>query len=164
MVKDPTITIPLSAFVSSHLGHGFTLNPDRSLSEGRTWYAKPVNKAIADTIFAITNNEHTCYIEYPDSNSPHLTLPILWDYNAWRSHCDSWMRERQLSEKRRIERFIFEANTKILAKQWNIRADVGMERALQTASTLIALNRQNAIKEILRESGISLITKESELK
>lgn len=153
-MKQLEITIPLKLFVDSHLGY----NVD---TKERFWNCRPIDPTLAQIIqHLIAKEEQICHIQFADEMSPHLSNPLLWDIGAWRRECDKWVREKIASDKRRVERFIFEANAKLIAKAFSKFSGIPLEAAQVTAYKLLLKNNLAAIKVF----GVDkLITKESEL-
>jgi hypothetical protein len=102
-------TTTLKKFVDAHLGR-------RVDSNDVMWHSREIDKEQADIIFALTQNKHTCYIEFNDEFSKHLVNPILWDFNEWHKQSDRHTREQAYSHKQRIERFLLEANMRTVTK------------------------------------------------
>lgn len=101
------ITIPLQTFVDSHLG--------RRTNGDKMWTCRPINRNIAEIIYNLTQNKHTCFIQWDDEFSVHLKEPLLWDFTAWLKECDRHIRAQAYSQKQREERFILETNIRILS-------------------------------------------------
>lgn len=112
MPKDINITISLSEYIDLALG--------RFIDESGTYHHKhfchPIPKDTAILIYHLTNNEHTCFIQWADKFNPELRQPHLWDWSAWQFHCDKWERAKARSDFERQERYVFEANVKMLLK------------------------------------------------
>lgn len=160
MKNDYTITIPLTELVDAYLGVVW-LNGEYQ----RMWNSRPIPSDIASIILLLTKNKTHCYIQEADEMSPHLKGPLLWDLSAWQVECDRWSKAKVASDKRRIERFIFEANIKIVSKAicsitlWDGN-EKEMEKIQATAFTLLSSKKMGNIRAL----GINkLIEKENEL-
>lgn len=116
MTKPPliTITIPLRDFIQSHLGisldETFNIVPNQHI-----WSSRPIKKEIADVIFALCNNEHTCYIEYPSEFSMQRE-PILWAYNEWIQSNELEEKRKRRSHDERVQRFLFVDNVELMTR------------------------------------------------
>jgi len=158
-MSTPTITIPLSIFLDSHLGRGIDINGERTFQ----WSHRPIDNNIAHLIVAITNNQHTCYVQWADEMSPHLTQPLLWDFAFWHKECDSWLRMRERERLRTIEWKIKEANIKIATRQVMEFACLDQETATKCVRMIIERggNWMNKLKAMGVEK---LVTREDELR
>lgn len=114
--EEPQITQSISSFIKSHLGIGNFIDLDGIVEFKHYWSYRPVSLDVAKQILAVTNNEHTCYIQFADEHSPHLKEPLLWEWNAWTSQCDKWKRAAERSRIEREQRFIRDANVILIAK------------------------------------------------
>lgn len=157
---DYTITIPLTELVDAYLGVVW-LNGEYQ----RMWNSRPIPPDIASIILLLTKNKTHCYIQEADEMSPHLKGPLLWDLSAWQVECDRWSKAKVASDRRRIERFIFQANIKLIFRAiaqmcyWD-GSPREEERILATAFTLLNGKKYGNIRAL----GINkLIEKENEL-
>lgn len=105
-----TITIPLTEYIDAILGRWV----DEKGEYQHQHFSKPIPKDTAFLIFSITQNEHTCFIQWADKYNPELKQPHLWDWAAWQTHSDKWERAKARSDYERQERYVFEANVKML--------------------------------------------------
>jgi hypothetical protein len=103
--KPLTITLPLSQFVQSHLGDGY-------------WHSRTIDDGLARIIYELTKNhpDHGVYVQWADEHSPELEQPVLWTYSAWKAACDSWVRQKSLSDARIEEYNRHQANVRMLAR------------------------------------------------
>jgi hypothetical protein len=137
--------------VSSHLGH---------TSDGtHLWDSRPIDEHIALIIFNITQNKHTCYIEFPADN-PMLERPMLWDIKAWRTSADKWARDKQRQHDSIIAWHMFNQNVKLMKKACMEKFLLDEDRAEAMAKSLLKKN-PNIGKSLLGLDKI--ITKEEEL-
>ena len=114
MSNEIFITIPLKSFLQSHLG--VSLDETGNIVKNQhIWSSRPIDKSIADVIFAICRNEHTCYIEYPSEFSMRSS-PILWAFNEWKQSNELNERIKKRAHDERVDRFLFVDNVKILAE------------------------------------------------
>lgn len=157
------ITIPLTTLVSLALGenppdiHG---NPQIGQ---KMWFARPIDSITAEIILSLTRNEHTCYIQFADELSPHLRQPLLWDLASWKMHHDIWSREKIASDNRRRERFVFEANIKILSKCIGLSTGMDIDYCIRSAENLLRNKKKAAMSVFLNEWNRRLITKVEEI-
>jgi len=85
-------------------------------------------------------------------------LPFLWRYHIWADSVRRFTLARERSERERRERFILEANVKLIAKGLQQHPYLMIERwAISTASYLMKHKRNNAIREIGIEKLIERI-------
>ena len=115
MKKSPIcITIPLKDFIQSHLG--ISLDESRNIVPNQhIWSHRPIKKELADIIFHLCRNEHTCYIEYPSEFSMQRE-PILWSFNEWVQSNELLEKQRKRSDDERTSRFLYEDNVETLTK------------------------------------------------
>ena len=114
MSKPLTITIPLKDFIQSHLG--ISLDESGNINDGQhIWSARPISKPIADLIFAVCENKHTCYIEYPSEFSMQRD-PKLWAFNEWLQSNELEERRRKRAHEERVGRFLYEDNVETMTK------------------------------------------------
>ena len=146
-----TITLSLADFVNSHLGH---------TSDGtHLWDGRPVDEHIALIIFNITQNKHTCYIEFPADN-PMLERPVLWDMKAWRSTSEKIYKDKARAEAQRVTWHMFNQNVKLMTRACMKKFLLDEDRAETMAKSLLRKNPQIG-KSLLGLEKI--ITKEEEL-
>ena len=147
MKNQQTITLLLSDYVKYHLGNGY-------------WSERAISKELALTIFSLTRNEHTCHIQFADQDGRPLDEPILWNYSHWKESLENWNRQKTYSHKMRVERFLFDDNTKTIAKAWVEYSASSDEAAHVLARKLLTKNNISAIRVFF----VGLIkTKEEEL-
>jgi hypothetical protein len=157
------ITLPLSELVSLALGED---PPDISGNpqlHQRTWFARPIKPLLAEIIIGLTGNKSHCYIQFADELSPHLKQPLLWDLASWQTHHDIWSREKIASDNRRKERFIFEANVKILSKCIGLSTGMDLEYCLRSAENLLRNKKKAGMNVFLSEHNKKLITKAEDI-
>lgn len=114
MDKPLTITICLKDFIQSHLG--ISLDESGNIVEGQhIWASRPIRKEIADVIYALCGNRHTCYIEYPSEFS--MTRgPKLWAYNDWIQSNELEEKRKKRSHEERVDRFLYVDNVETMAR------------------------------------------------
>ena len=114
---------------------------------------------IAKSIYAICENKHTAYIEFPPNSQP-----ILWDYSQWKSSYERHLILKEKSEKERIERFIQEANIKLFSKAYSRVLSISIESAEVLAAHLVRENNPSKLKaSMLLLNLTKIITKKEEL-
>jgi hypothetical protein len=115
MKNELLVTIPLKDFIQSHLG--ISLDESGNITPNQhIWSHRPINKSIADVIFHLCNNEHTCYIEYPSEFSMRKE-PILWAYNEWKQSNELQERVKKRAHEERVDRFLFVDNVQMIAQR-----------------------------------------------
>ena len=140
----------LKQFVSSHLG-GWPLT-------GREKF--PIDAERAEIIKHLTNNEHTCYIQYPEEYEADQNI-YLWDYKAWIASEELRVRQKRYQHQSRVEGYLFTANvedvTAAIVKKYKLDED----RARSMAWKWIKTGNKEAMKIV---AGVEKIkTKEEEL-
>lgn len=139
-MKDINITLPLTDFVSSHLG---------PTKDGCfLWEERPISEQLGLIIFNLTKNQHTCYIQFPDEQPNKYGTYVLWSLNAWRSSNELYTKQRDRAERERIERFIFEANVKDVAKACMREFYLDEDRAIEMARTFVRKGNKGAFQLI----------------
>lgn len=105
MNPQTTITLPIKEFLHLCLGRGY-------------WECRPIPKQTAELIRAITKNnpESGFHIQFTSRDGEPLDEPVLWAYSFWVVDHEKTMQQRAYSERQRQERFIFEANVKLVEK------------------------------------------------
>ena len=78
-----------------------------------------IPRSIADLIYAITKNEHTCYIQFTDRENITLDVPRLWNLHQWRISTESWIRSKDASHKRKVQDWLLTANVDMVEKAIN---------------------------------------------
>lgn len=144
--QDPPITIPhLSQFISILLGDS---------------HSHPIPANIAEIVEVLAEGTCLCAIQWPDSNSPHLRTPLLWNYGAWLTSTEKWQKASNYSREQRVKRHIQEANIRLVARACKFELGQDDHFAQLTAFSLVTKNRLAAIREL----GITkLIEREDEL-
>lgn len=103
----PLVSLPLDVLVHDLLGEAHYVS---------------VSKLTAEIIFGHCKNKHTCYVQFPGDNDVDvlgrfISEPLLWSMSAWKSSVERAAKQRLRSEYDREQRFIFEANVKLVAKR-----------------------------------------------
>jgi hypothetical protein len=150
----PDSCISIQEYLNAKLGY----NED---TKEYFWSYRPISPKMAAIIIALTKQERICYIEQPDELSPHLINPLIWSWGAWKQECDSRNREKIAAHKRRVQRFIDEANSKIVGRVIAEFTCSPYEDSLRTATIQIARGRLELLCKTFKINKI--ITKESEL-
>lgn len=108
------LTIPLQDFIDSHLG--VSLDSTGNIIPGDNLYPfKPIKLSIAELLYAMCENKHTCYIEFPSPNSIQND-PILWSWKAWILSQERYEKIKAHSHKERINRHLYNDNVETLTK------------------------------------------------
>jgi hypothetical protein len=105
--EPPVITLFLSDFIELYLGDS---------------HSRSIPSALADGIEQIPGWKEYCHIQREECNDwrdekitfQKLLNPVLWYRYRWLEYSDYWMTIKGKSELDRIQRRIFEANTKIV--------------------------------------------------
>ena len=155
------LTLPLSKFLDSHLGRGTFYENGVPIKDVK-WSSRPIDRDLATIIEHLPNSSSLCHIQWPDAISPHLTEPLLWDISSWNSQCDRWIRENLAAEARRKERFILEANIKIVSKAYAEWSGIPLESAKVTAYKTMLSKKKEVFCQMIGCAD-KLITKEEEL-
>lgn len=162
--KTINITISLQQFVDSHLGRNSSgaVYPDGHYGGDKMmWSCRPIQTEIAEIIVLLTDNKHTCFIQWDDDYSNHLKQPLLWDYGEWLKHSDRHQRAQAYSQHQREERFILEANIKLLSKAITSAISLEGEHATLLAHKLLLRQQHGKIR--LLAPDIKLITSIEEI-
>lgn len=123
-MAEQSITRPLKEILNLALGRDY-------------WECRPVPKDFALTVMAITKNkaESGYHIQTHSKSGEELDEPILWRYSFWVIDHERTMQQRNYSERMRNERFVFEANVKLVqrayTKYFTIDGDVAHVTAYQ---------------------------------
>lgn len=130
-----TITLPLDQFLQYITSHGETYVP----------------KLFGDIIVGLTKNHPDCgyYVEQRDLMGQPLPFPKVWQYSVWKQSNDLLQKQRDYSEKQRQERFVFDANVKLVkraARQVLLLSD---EHASILAYKLVKEKRLSMIQHVL---------------
>ncbi len=140
------ITIPLSEYVDAKLGSG-------------TWNYKEIKTNIAELIEIKCKNTFICAIQWPDKYNG-LDNPLLWPIAGWRDATERWQAEKKRSEERRIAKFIFEANMRVVSAKAMKYFSIDDTFAQPIAHQYLIKKRLNALLTI----GVTrIITSEEEL-
>lgn len=109
------LTLPdISIFIDSHLG--VSLDDFGNIIKGdRVYESRPLRRDIAELIYAICENKHTCYIEFPSEHSTQKN-PILWDWKAWHLSFERHKKQKEISHNERIKSHLYNANVETLTK------------------------------------------------
>ncbi len=124
MPKEQLVTVSLPSLVSMVLG-------------GDYWHSRPIPPDVAEQIFLLTKNQHTCYIEFNDELSNHLAMPLLWDFAAWQNACEHRARTKAYSRKLFVEHELLKINTKLVGKAFAEFSGCDAEQAEQIVNKLL---------------------------
>lgn len=104
-MSEQLITLPIKEFLHLCLGRGY-------------WSDRPIPKQTAELIRAITKNspESGYYIQFTSRDGVVLSEPILWQYSFWVVDNEKTMQMRAFSERQRQDRYVFEANVKLVSR------------------------------------------------
>jgi len=154
-----TITIYLCDFVRSHLGQALTDDGLIDLNNHIKAY-HPISPLLAEIIYNVTKNQHTCYIEFP-TNTSLFREPRLWGWKDWIESAARDQRVKENAHKERVAYYIMEKNIGILARcivsEWGWDWDA----AKSAAYSWLKKNKKGAFRLVKAEK--LLITKEEEL-
>lgn len=118
----------------------------------------PVKSYIADIIFGICQNKHTCFIQFP-TDTTFLQEPVLWAWNDWVESYERDCKIKANAANERALRFIFDKNvlmlTRKIIEEWGWEFD----GARGAAYSWLKKNKKGAMDLV----GFKPITKESEL-
>lgn len=105
-ITEQSITRPLKEILHLCLGAGY-------------WECRPIPKDFALTVLAITKNrpESGYHIQTKSQTGEELDDPVLWAYSFWVIDHEKTMQARNYSERMRNERFVFEANVKLVERK-----------------------------------------------
>lgn len=109
------LTIPLSVYIDAVLGITVDDTLHNRLPSEHLWDSRPIPVEIAEVIFALCNNEHTCYIQFPTEFSLQKE-PILWSWKAWKASQEDLEKQKAYSHKRRVDKYLYEANVEMMTK------------------------------------------------
>ena len=147
-----TITVSLDSFLILTLGP--ELKGIRELPDKETGL-------ILSTFF----NKGTEYkVQFNDWDGSELERPILWDYPLWYNSSTNYKLQKERSEKARIERWILDANVKIVTAFIMRELQFPEDPARSTAYSLLIKKKFGNIRAICPERMPKLVTKEEELK
>lgn len=122
-MKPQLIALPLSSLISDLL-HGHS--------------DVPISQSTAEAILLVTNNEHSCYVQFPgpdavDITGRSITCPRLWAWNHWIFSSERRLRLRLRCEKEAAIRTIFNANVSLVR-----RAILRTEPLTEDQATMLA--------------------------
>ena len=147
--NDPPFTLPhISQFIKAHLGDSFS---------------RPIERSLAELIEAVISQHQPCFvafIQWTDEYGDRLQEPVIWNYGKWRESIENRLRLKAWSDKQRIERFIREANIKLIKHACKTFFEMEEDWALSMAIRMEKEKNKGKLKMI----GITkLIEKEDEL-
>jgi len=96
------ILIDVAKYVDDVLGKTQQVDSDNYLND-IDCQSIPLDRA--EAIVAVTNNQHTCYVQFPSDECPDLTQPVLWNWAAWKQSV-----ERHRLHKEQSRKFLLEYN------------------------------------------------------
>lgn len=102
----PLVSLPLDILVKDLLGEAHYVS---------------ISRLTAEILYGHCKNRHTCHIQFPgeedvDVMGRVINEPILWSMSAWQSAVERRLKAKLRSDRERDERFIFEANIKLVGK------------------------------------------------
>ena len=109
------LTLPsIEDFLDSHLG--ISLDDFGNIIPGdRVYDCKPLKQSIAEVIYALCENKHTCYIIFPEEHSIQRD-PIIWDWKSWCASHEQNERRKIQSHKMRVDSYLYESNVRTLTQ------------------------------------------------
>ena len=122
-----------------------------------------IDKSTATLIFALTQNKHTCHVQFTDLEyGDELVSPVLWNLHQWRMSTDRWKQTKAWAEKEKIKDWIFKANVDRVAKYIGKKCPCLMGTDASRAIAYGLLKRNNI--EGIRAIGCNkLIERQEEL-
>lgn len=134
---EPTITVSLKEFLFLTLGQGY-------------WESRPIPKSIAQIVFALTKNkaESGYYIQFNSKDGDILDKPVLWQWSFWAVDHEKTIQQRTYSERQRQERYIFEANVRLVERAYSKYFLVEGDIAHVTAYQYVKKRMTAQMKEI----------------
>jgi hypothetical protein len=98
-------------------------------------------------------------VQFVDRDDEELDHPVLWQLHAWRISTESWQVAKARADKRRVERWLFQANVEIIQRAilrvWLITPD----QANVLAHKWLTRNDEKMFEQF----KVKLKTKEEEL-
>jgi len=99
-------------------------------------------------------------VQFEEFDGTPLTYPKLWRYDAWYNSSTKWKRDKDISDRNRVLRWIEEANIKIVGKCLMSNWEYGCDDARAKATQLVVQKKWGTIRAL----GVKkIITKEEEL-
>lgn len=131
------ITLPIKEFLHLCLGRGY-------------WSDRPIPKQTAELIRAITKNspESGYHIQFTSRDGEPLHEPVLWQYSFWVTDHENTMKQRAFSERQRNERYVFEANVRLVSRAYSKYTLVEGDLAQITAFQYVKKNMKSHMREI----------------
>lgn len=143
MTINKSFNIPLEEYLQSHLGQ----------SQNR-----PVSIKRAEILEILLDGLQIAHVQWEDSEfGTALPQPILWWWKDWVSDVERVSNLRKRSERERAERFILEANVKLVAEHIEAEAMLSEEQARQLAFKWIKNKQFARIKAVGVEKLIERI-------
>lgn len=136
-MAEQLITLPIKEFLHLCLGRGY-------------WSDRPIPKQTAELVRAITKNspESGYHIQFTSRAGEPLAEPILWQYSFWVSDHEKTMLQRAYSEKVRNDRFVFEANVRLVTRAYSKYFLVEGDLATISAYQYVKNNKKVQMKAI----------------
>lgn len=136
-MSEQLITLPIKEFLHLCLGRGY-------------WSDRPIPKQTAELVRAITRNspDSGYHIQFTSRDGEPLTEPVLWNYSFWVVDNENTLRQRAYSERARNERFIFEANVRMVSRAYTKYTLVEGDLAHVTAFQYVKKRMTAQMKEI----------------
>jgi len=128
---EPRINIPLSDFCSSHLCG--------------EWY-REIPSHLALIVEQLSKNRQSYHIQWYDEEGKELHLPVLWLYNRWIESVEKYVKLKAEGEARRIAKFIYDANVKMLLAHIVKTMELDVDKAREVANNW--MNNPNKIKSV----------------
>jgi hypothetical protein len=158
-MSEPTLKIPLSIFLNSHLHADYNKETGYLIPNSHLLPCKPISRELALEIFAQCENKHTAYIEWPDAISV-CREPIVWAWNDWKTEYRKRIDDQERAHKERVERFLFEKNIQLIVPILCENMFIDQKSATRVASCCL----RRKIYSTLFEFGVTkILTKEEEL-
>lgn len=149
----PLLTLVLQSYIDAVLG----LNLETGFYR---YESNSIPMEEAKNIFQLTKNQHSCHIEFKSLEGAPLQFPLLYTLQAWQNSAERFEKQKAYSHKQRIDKFIQEANVKIVMKTLDVHWGIEGITAEMTAHKLVT---QKKWRQIAALGVKKLVTKEEEL-
>jgi hypothetical protein len=144
MNPTPVFSQPLNEYVNELLGDS---------------HYRKIEQKTARLIIALPRWNEYCHVQFVDRDDEQLRYPVLWNLHAWRCDTESWRIAKTRADKRRIDKFLFDANVEIIKRAILKSFLVTPDQASVLAHKWL---RDNAFEKI-NKFNVKLKTKEEEL-
>ena len=138
--SDSSLTLDLSEFIDILLREDFSY---------------PVSHKQGEILEALSKDMLLIHVQWTTFEGSKLPRPVVWRYKYWTDSSERWQKQKEESERRRIEKFIFDSNVKLVTKACVRFLNFDEQVAINTALTLVKQNRTGALNYL----KVKLITK-----